>query len=155
MTVSRYSPSMVGWTKVGREIQPLSSPCPSNARCLSKGGSATRSVQSLSNSCQIPVQSNTTWTDMGHKTPCSSTLLLSETTIYNLRQSLDKLATWTMCGQGLDSLTLREAVPVQYLTNTGQILSPDKLWTKFGFPSFVTSQLKAPIFNLRQSLDIC
>ena len=94
---SRYSPSMVGWTKVGREIQPLSSPCPSNAQCLSKGGSATRSVQSLSNSCQIPVQSNTTWTDIGHKTPCSSTLLLSETTIYNLGQSLDKLATWTMC----------------------------------------------------------
>ena len=93
---NRYSPSMVGWTKVGREIQPLSSPCPSNAQCLSKGGSATRSVQSLSNSCQIPVQSNTTWTDIGRKTLISSTLVLSAT-IYYLGQSLDKLATWTMC----------------------------------------------------------
>ena len=145
---------MVAWTRVGREIRSLSSPCPSNAQCLSKGGSATRSVQSLSNSCQIPVQSNTTWTDIGRKTLISSTLVLSAT-IYYLGQSLDKLATWTMCWHGLDLLTQREAVPeMQSWTNSGQILSPDKLWTKFIFPSYVTSQLIASIFNLRQILDI-
>ena len=146
---------MVAWTRVGREIRSLSSPCPSNAQCLSKGGPATRSVQSLSNSCQIPVQSTITWTDIGHITLCSSTLRLSETINVNLGQSQDKLATWTMCRQGLDSLTYREAVPLKSWTNSGQILPPDKLWTKFWFPSFVTSQLKAQTFNQRQSLDKC
>ena len=104
LTRNGYSPSMVGWTRVGREIHPLTSLCPSNVQCLSKGLSATRSVQSLSNSCQIPVQSNTTWTDIGRKTLISSTLVLSAT-IYYLGQSLDKLAPWTMCWHGLDLLT--------------------------------------------------
>ena len=146
---------MVGWTRVGREIRSLSSPCPSNAQCLSKGGPATRCVQSLSNSCQIPVQSTITWTDIGHITLCLSTSRLSEISIVNLGQSQDKLATWTMCRQGLDSLTYREAVPLKSWTNTGQILPPDKLWTKFLFPSIITSQLTAQKFNRRQSLDKC
>ena len=68
-----YSPSMVGWTEIGHQIQSLSKVCQNIVQCLSKDQKSTRSVQSstgsvkcLSRVCRVSVQSKSSWTEFRH-----------------------------------------------------------------------------------------
>ena len=88
-----YSPSLVGWTEIGHQIQSLSKVCQNIVQCLSKDQKSTRSVQSstgsvkcLSRVCRVSVQFKSSWTEYGYGNPgIVQTLSYKKTTSVNFQ----------------------------------------------------------------------
>ena len=99
----RYWFPLVGWTVIGRKIQPPSRGCPIPVQGLSKGQPGSSSVQSLSEACQVPVQADTHGQRLDMKT-----------------QYLSKQCPIRGCQIHI----------FQHWTDSGQILDLDNLWTE-------------------------